>query len=31
MDYFCRKYVMFELKKYRGNVLREMTNIWFEK
>ena len=25
MDYFCRKYVMFELKKYRGVVLWKMT------
>ena len=25
MDYFCRKYVMFELKRYRGVVLWKMT------
>ena len=25
MSYFCRKYVMFELKKYRGVVLWKMT------
>ena len=24
IDYFCRKYVMFELNKYRGVVLRKM-------
>ena len=31
MGYFCRKYVMFEQKKYRGTVLWKMTYIWFQK
>ena len=30
MGYFCRKYVMFALKKHRGNVWK-MTYIWFQK
>ena len=30
MGYFCRKYVMFELKKYRGTVWK-MTYVWFQK
>ena len=31
MGYFCKKYVMFEPKKYRGTVLWKMTYIWFPK
>ena len=31
MDYFCRKCVMFQLKKYRETVLWEMTYVWFQK
>ena len=27
--YFCRKYVMFELKKYRGCVVK--NDLWFQK
>ena len=31
MGYFCRKYLMFQQKKYRRTVLWKMTYIWFQK
>ena len=29
IGYFCRKYVMIELKKYRGCVVK--NDLWFQK
>ena len=29
MGYFCRRYVMFELKKYGGVVVK--NDLWFQK